>query len=1213
MFWNRWGRLFDTKSIFGKRKDRRAPKRRRPRPLSVEQLEGRVVPVVGAFVVPPPVMPGAGFDGVVRLTPPGGGTCSGSLLFTGRDILTAAHCVDWDIDDDGPGGMPDGIPDHGDGVVDPGNYQVLFQMPGANVTFNVPSANIVLNNEWNGARNSQGRRGELKGDMALLHLPSIRPFRAEEYNLYRSSDEVGKNFTIVGYGQTGTGATGEQAGTAGIKRSATNTFTGTEISGGFLRRDRALTANFTAALPAGSGTIGKGDSGGPAFIGGTIAGVNSFGRDVNGDGILSNFGDLGGYARVSVYADWIDSAIQNPYDLVLDMNTQVLGLAGPTHDLTITASRSGNLLVIDVSRTPGSAVVPNPYYIGRYWVEAASNVRSLTIRGSGDNETIRIVGPLGISTVTVDGRGGNNSLILDYSAASASTYTMTAGGVDRDGNRICTYSNVRSLTLTTGVGNDTVNVQGTSPGVDTTVNTGAGQDTVRIANAANRLDGIHVTVDGGTSRNHFDSLIVSNEGWGGPETHTITNTTYSIASQGLIVTYRNFENFELRCGNGNDTVNVLSTDINAGAIIRANGGDDTINVGNNGNMAGIRGGVAAFGGAGIDRIFFNNQNDPRRAQYTLDFLSVKVGNLPSCPYFDMEYLELNADNAAAGDTINVLSTAPATATVINAGGGSDDVNVNSASGPLSLNGQAGDDTFSFRNFTGSATIDGGPGNDTIEAAQGTLSTSQVPFSNVEALSVIGGSTLVINTNIATGTVLVQNGTVDLRGRTVQLQGAVPGRVQIQAQGILTGTGTINGNMTNAGQLRPGGDGAVGRITVSGDYVQTASGRLNLDLLGPAPGTQSDNLDVGNRVRLAGRLNLAALAGFNGNSFELVTNRGQEAVDGIFAGLPEGAMVQVGGRQFQISYRGGDGNDVVLSVPPQAQATTTAVASSANPSVFGQLVTFTATVRSVAPGMGVPTGTVVFMDGTVALGTAPLNNGVATLTTGALAVGSHTITAEYSGDASFTSSSGGADQTVNRAATEIRLTSLVNPAVYGQSGTFAVAFRVVPPGAGTPTGTVTLYDTFHGATTVLTSGPVGGPSPPIPPLEVGDHLITAVYSGDGNFLSSSSAPLLQTVNRADTRTTLVSSSNPSVFGSALTLTVTVSVVAPGAGTPSGTVTIWDNFQGVTTVLTSGVLGQPLPSFAPLAVGTHQLTVVYSGDDHFNGSTSDPLFQVILPAP
>src|SRR5262249_24090399 len=159
--------------------------------------------------------------------------------------------------------------------------------------------------------------------------PSIAPFRAEEYNLYRSTDEVGKNFTIVGYGQTGTGATGQQAGTAGTKRSATNTFTGTTISGGFLRYDRALTANFTAALPAGSGTLGQGDSGGPAFIGGAIAGVNSFISDANGDGILSDFGDTSGYARVSAYADWIDSAIENPYDLVLDMNTQVLGVSGP--------------------------------------------------------------------------------------------------------------------------------------------------------------------------------------------------------------------------------------------------------------------------------------------------------------------------------------------------------------------------------------------------------------------------------------------------------------------------------------------------------------------------------------------------------------------------------------------------------------------------------------------------------------------------------------------------------------------------------------------------------------------------------------------------------------------------------------------------------------------------------------------------------------------
>src|SRR5262249_13050 len=53
------------------------------------------------------------------------------------------------------------------------------------------------------------------------------------------------------------------------------------------------------------------------------------------------------------------------------------------------------------------------------------------------------------------------------------------------------------------------------------------------------------------------------------------------------------------------------------------------------------------------------------------------------------------------------------------------------------------------------------------------------------------------------------------------------------------------------------------------------------------------------------------------------------------------------------------------------STTTALASSANPSYLGDLVSFTATVNAVAPGAGTPTGNVVFKDGATALGTNAL--------------------------------------------------------------------------------------------------------------------------------------------------------------------------------------------------------------------------------------------------
>jgi hypothetical protein len=88
----------------------------------------------------------------------------------------------------------------------------------------------------------------------------------------------------------------------------------------------------------------------------------------------------------------------------------------------------------------------------------------------------------------------------------------------------------------------------------------------------------------------------------------------------------------------------------------------------------------------------------------------------------------------------------------------------------------------------------------------------------------------------------------------------------------------------------------------------------------------------------------------------------------------------------------------------ARATTaTVLRSSANPSRTGQAVTFTATVNPVAPGGGVPTGSVEFLRDGVVLGTRPVVNGMAQWTTSALTAGKHVIHARYTGTSNYTAS------------------------------------------------------------------------------------------------------------------------------------------------------------------------------------------------------------------
>jgi hypothetical protein len=85
-------------------------------------------------------------------------------------------------------------------------------------------------------------------------------------------------------------------------------------------------------------------------------------------------------------------------------------------------------------------------------------------------------------------------------------------------------------------------------------------------------------------------------------------------------------------------------------------------------------------------------------------------------------------------------------------------------------------------------------------------------------------------------------------------------------------------------------------------------------------------------------------------------------------------------------------------------TAVSLTSSRNPSRSGQPVTFTATVVAKPPGAGVPTGMVTFLDGGVSFAAQALASGAAAFTSATMAVGAHTITAEYSGDPQFQPSS-----------------------------------------------------------------------------------------------------------------------------------------------------------------------------------------------------------------
>jgi hypothetical protein len=286
------------------------------------------------------------------------------------------------------------------------------------------------------------------------------------------------------------------------------------------------------------------------------------------------------------------------------------------------------------------------------------------------------------------------------------------------------------------------------------------------------------------------------------------------------------------------------------------------------------------------------------------------------------------------------------------------------------------------------------------------------------------------------------------------------------------------------------------------------------------------------------------------------------------------------------------------------STATALTSSPNPSNFGQAVTFTATVTPSQFFKFQFTGTVTFTSGSTTLCNAvTLVGGVATCTYSALQVGSDTVTATYSGDANFTPSSGGVNQTVNQASTTLTLTSSVNPSGLSSPVTFTAT--IMPQYGGQAAGTVAFKD---GATTLGNSAVSGNAaSLTTSGLAIGTHSITAVYSGDSNFTGSTSNTVSQVVNKATTTTTLASSVNPSVQGKPVTFTAVVSSLA---GTPTGKV----QFLNGTTVLATKSLtsGSAKYSTSKLPPGANSITAVYEGDSNNSGSSSAPVNQFVLAA-
>jgi len=211
---------------------------------------------------------------------------------------------------------------------------------------------------------------------------------------------------------------------------------------------------------------------------------------------------------------------------------------------------------------------------------------------------------------------------------------------------------------------------------------------------------------------------------------------------------------------------------------------------------------------------------------------------------------------------------------------------------------------------------------------------------------------------------------------------------IGSNGLLAGGQTVTKASTSTAVQSSLNPSIFGQsITFTANVTNTATGAT------PTGSVQFvvDGVNFGSAVALAGA----------GNS----ATAGSTAVASLTVpGSPHSIVANFSNSDGNFSNSSGNTTQTVTKA-----ATTTMVTSSGSPSTLNQNVTFTATVVDSTPmSTATPTGTVNFYDGANLIGNGALNaSGVATFSTSTLAVGSHSITAQYVGDANFTGSTSSA--------------------------------------------------------------------------------------------------------------------------------------------------------------------------------------------------------------
>ncbi len=273
--------------------------------------------------------------------------------------------------------------------------------------------------------------------------------------------------------------------------------------------------------------------------------------------------------------------------------------------------------------------------------------------------------------------------------------------------------------------------------------------------------------------------------------------------------------------------------------------------------------------------------------------------------------------------------------------------------PAMIVGGSSANRFTVTNWSGPATVDGQASTDTLLLSMngGTLTTAEslvfqgnLVSSAATTPSIVRGSmdlgaaahtlqvadgTAAIDlqmdailsgsgtlTKAGTGTAVItgqqrHSGLLDITSGLVRYDGTnTAQRVQVRTGSRFGGNGAVGAVNSVGGQIVPGT--TIGRLTTSGLSLDSLSSMV-FDLSGATAGSGYDQVVVNGGVTLSGTLTTAVnFTPVVGSTYTLIDNDGTDAVRGVFSGLAEGATFTSGAATFRISYRGGTGNDVVLT-------------------------------------------------------------------------------------------------------------------------------------------------------------------------------------------------------------------------------------------------------------------------------------------------------------